>query len=139
MKVLRTKLAIGMVVAPFTLLPACSPGGDEEVPEVSASAQSYDADNSQRNERDRSGSTLDPVDQGNSDLDLSITRVVRKRVMDQDGFSIDAKNVKIITRDAVVTLRGPVATAEERAQIGALAATVEGVKQVDNQLEVELR
>jgi osmotically-inducible protein OsmY len=47
-----------------------------------------------------------------------------------------AKNVKIITNEGVVTLRGPVKTSEEKAQIAAIAQRVAGVKRVDNQLEL---
>jgi hyperosmotically inducible periplasmic protein len=93
-------------------------------------------DNTERNERDRGGDTLTPTDQGESDADREITRSIRKAVVAEDAFSVDAKNVKIITRDGVVTLRGPVETAEEKARIGSLASTPNGVRKVDNQIEV---
>jgi hypothetical protein len=38
--------------------------------------------------------------------------------------------------DSVVTLRGPVKSEKEKADIGALAQRAPGVKQVDNQLEI---
>jgi len=79
-----------------------------------------DADNTKRNVRDR-GDTVTPMDQGNTAVDLSITRRIRRAVVDHEGFSTDAKNVKIVTRDGVVTLR----------------AKSIAVKQVDNQIEVE--
>ncbi len=50
---------------------------------------------------------------------------------------MNAKNVKIITQDGVVTLRGPVKSAEEKAMIASVAQKTGGVKRVDNQLEVE--
>lgn len=102
-----------------------------------AAETAKDADNTDRNERDRDDRTLTPMDQGTSDSDIAITRAVRQDVTDNDAFSMNAKNVKIITRDGVVTLRGPVETAEEKAQIGALAARPEGVRSVDNQIEIE--
>jgi len=46
------------------------------------------------------------------------------------------KNVKIITREGVVTLRGPVKTAAEKTQIGTIATETKGVKRVENQLEI---
>ena len=49
-----------------------------------------------------------------------------------------AKNIKIITIDGVVTLRGPVKSEKEKTDIGAKAQQVAGVKRVDNQLEVEV-
>ena len=48
-----------------------------------------------------------------------------------------ATNVKIITANGVVTLRGPVNTAAEKAKIGELAKKNAGKAKVDNQLEVK--
>ena len=136
----RIKLGVGALVVPVALLAACSPERRTEArsqtPAVSAGAKT-DADNSARNQRDRSGATLTPLDQGGSEADRDLTQLVRQRIVDQDGFSVDAKNVKIITQNGVVTLRGPVESAEEKARIGALAAEAAGVKRVDNQVEVE--
>jgi osmotically-inducible protein OsmY len=77
------------------------------------------------------------MDQGGSEGDRAITQEIRKAIVDRDGFSIDAKNVKVITRDGVVTLRGPVKTAEEKATIASISSKAAGVKHVDDQLEVE--
>ena len=110
---------------------------DRGFAESTAAETATDADNTDRNERDRDERTLTPMDQGTSESDLAITRAVRQEVTDNDAFSMNAKNVKIITRDGVVTLRGPVKTADEKAQIGALAARPQGVRSVDNQIEIE--
>jgi hyperosmotically inducible protein len=56
-----------------------------------------------------------------------------------DTLSTDAHNVKIITVDSVVTLRGPVKNAAEKAAVASKATTAPGVKRVDNQLEVETK
>ena len=55
--------------------------------------------------------------------------------MDDDSLSFTAKNVKIITQDGKVTLRGPVKSAQERSAIG-VAAKKFAAGRVDNQLEV---
>src|SRR4029453_18955816 len=93
-----------------------------------------DADNSKRNVADRNEASVTPGDQGGSDADIAITREIRKSVVDQDGLS---KNVKIVTSDGVVTLRGPVAAPAEKERIASIAAKVDGVKRVDDQLEVD--
>lgn len=100
-------------------------------------AAAKDADNTARNVRDRNDATLDPLDQGGSESDRTITQQIRKAVVDDDRLSINAQNVKIITRDGVVTLRGPVKNPEEKATIVATAKKTTGVKRVDDQLEVE--
>ncbi|HMJ11171.1 MAG TPA: BON domain-containing protein [Polyangiaceae bacterium] len=97
---------------------------------------SVPADNTDKNERDRNGSTLTPGDQGSSEADRTVTQQIRQGVVKNDALSVTGKNVKIITLDGVVTLRGPVKTAEEKSAIASIAQGVLGVKRVDNQLEV---
>jgi hyperosmotically inducible periplasmic protein len=99
-------------------------------------AHASDADNSKRNAVDRNEATVTPGDQGEGKSDLAITKHIRKEVVAHDGFSFDAKNVKIVTRDGVVTLRGPVKTASEKQTVASLAAQTDGVKRVDDQMEV---
>ena len=95
------------------------------------------ADNSGRNRRDRNDRTLTPGDQGNGKSDLDTTAQIRKGILDGKDMSVNAKNVKIITSNGMVTLRGPVNTAEEKRMIGELANTIAHVENVDNQLEVK--
>ena len=57
--------------------------------------------------------------------------------MKDGSLSFTAKNVKIITINGKVTLRGPVKTDQERAAIEAAAKQVAGATQVDNQIEVK--
>lgn len=93
-------------------------------------------DNTKVNERDQNTSALTPMDQGENEVDRTITQKVRQGVMKDDTLSMTGKNVKIITANSVVTLRGPVKTDKERLDIVSIAQHVEGVKRVDNQLEI---
>ena len=102
-----------------------------------AIAGDYDADNSARNARDRGDQTMTPADQGGSAADRELTANIRKAIVDDDALSMNAHNVKIITKDGVVTLRGPVKSTAEKASVAAKAQKVAGVKRVDNQLEIE--
>jgi osmotically-inducible protein OsmY len=97
-----------------------------------------DADNTGRNVRDRDDAAVTPTDQG-SGQDLEITRAIRKAVVAQDDFSTNAKNVKIITLEGIVTLRGPVESIDEKMKIGQLAEQAKGVRRVSNELEVAAR
>jgi hypothetical protein len=94
-------------------------------------------DNTQRNARDRDGTTLTPGDQGESAADRTISAEIRQSVMARSDLSTDAHNVKIITKDGVVTLRGPVADQAEKDAIAAMAQNVPGVKSVVNELEIK--
>lgn len=93
-------------------------------------------DNTKINERDKSSNALTPGDQGENEVDRTITQRIRQGVMKSDALSMTAKNVKIITVNTIVTLRGPVANDKERAEITAIAQGTPGVMRVDNQLEI---
>ena len=101
-----------------------------------AQAQSTVIDDPVQNIRERDDATLTPMDIGNA-ADSTITQEIRKAVEGHGGLSSNARNVQVATVDGVVTLQGPVKTADEKMAIVALARKVEGVKQVDDQLAVE--
>ena len=95
------------------------------------------ADNTTKNQRDRSGETRTSGDQSNSPEDVQITATIRRAVVGDHSLSATAKNVKIITADGVVTLRGPVQTEAEKTKIAELAQSAAGNANIDNQLEVK--
>jgi hyperosmotically inducible periplasmic protein len=97
-----------------------------------------DADNTGRNVRDRNDRNLTPLDQGNSPADIRTTASIRKEIGAADNMSVNARNVKIITKDGKVTLRGPVNSADEKRLIGEIANRIARAAKVDNQLEVKL-
>ena len=94
-------------------------------------------DNTAVNERDRSGETKTSGDQSNSSADLKTTQAIRQALMKDGELSTTAKNIKVITANGHVTLRGPVKTAQEKAKIDQLAKSAAGGAKIDNQLEVE--
>jgi osmotically-inducible protein OsmY len=95
------------------------------------------ADNTGVNARDRAEDALTASDQGGSESDREISRTIRKGIMAKDDLSTTAKNIKIITQEGKVTLRGPVNTESEQKTIAEIAQGVAGVTSVDNQLEVK--
>src|SRR5690349_7574847 len=130
MKKLHLMIAAGALALPLAYTqPAVSADQHDKA--------GVDADNTGRNARDAEGHTLTPMDQGESEADRTITQQIRKAVVDHDSLSTNAKNVKIITQNGVVTLRGPVKSPEEKAAIASVATKTSGVKRVDNQLEIE--
>jgi sporulation protein YlmC with PRC-barrel domain len=74
----------------------------------------------------------------NSTADRDRTAQIRKEIVAGKGMSANARNVKIITIDGQVTLRGPVNTEEEKRLIGEIAARIAQPANVNNQLEVKL-
>ncbi len=95
-------------------------------------------DNTRINSRDANGSnSLTPMDQGPSAADRKMTQQIRQEVMKDKSLSFTAKNVKIITINGKVTLRGPVKSEAERTAIEATARRIAGSgAQVDSQLEL---
>jgi hyperosmotically inducible periplasmic protein len=94
-------------------------------------------DNTAINERDRSSETQTSGDQSNSSADLKITQAIRQALMKDSELSTTAKNVKIITDNGQVTLRGPVKNAQEKAKIDQLARSAAGGAKIDDQLDVK--
>ena len=72
---------------------------------------------------------------GNSKTDVSIARDIRRSIMTTRGLSVDAQNVKIIVKDGVVTLRGPVKNDYEKSVIDGLVKNC-AVQSFTDQLEV---
>ena len=104
---------------------------------LSAVAQDTPADNSANNKRDRSGETKTSGDQSNSSDDIKTTAAIRRAVMKDDSLTMTAKNIKIITERGMVTLRGPVMSAQEKAKIAKLAKAAAPGASIDNQIEVK--
>lgn len=101
-----------------------------------ASTTPRQPDNTGVNKRDGTGNTPTPMDQGGSEADRRITADIRQAVLAEKGLSVNAQNCKIITVNGVVTLRGPVTTAEERELIASKARAITGVVSVINELEI---
>jgi osmotically-inducible protein OsmY len=129
MKALRL-VVLGMTVAGLGTL-GCS--GD---PATKGDAAQNAPDNSARNVRDRGDGALTSGDQSETEGDRALTQQIRQAVVADDSLSTTAKNVKIITVNGVVTLRGPVKTDQERTAIAVVATKLAGADKVQNQLEV---
>lgn len=124
-------LATCLILAPHLANAASEPAATEK-PMV----HDGDASNTGINKRDRDDSTLTPMDQMNNPSDLKITQEIRQALM-KGEFSMDARNIKVITRNGAVTLRGPVKTAAELEKITALVKAMPAIKSIDNQLQVK--
>jgi len=94
-------------------------------------------DNTATNERERSGETKTSGDQSNSSADLKVTQAIRRALLKDRELSTTAKNIKIITANGQVTLRGPVKTAQEKAKVDQIARSAAGGAQIDDQLDVK--
>lgn len=107
-----------------------------EAADLATVSETKPADNSAHNAREAAGNQLTPLDQSHAESDVELTRSIRKMLVDDDTLGTNAQNVKVITVDGMVTLRGPVANAAEQGRIVAIANDAAGVDRVVNELQV---
>ena len=103
---------------------------------MAADDEQTKADNTAINERDRSGDTKTSGDQSNSSADLKIAQAIRQALMKDGDLSATAKNIKVITENGQVTLRGPVKNVQEKARVDQLAKSAAGGAHIVDQLDV---
>jgi len=94
--------------------------------------QQQPADNTKTNQ-----SSSPTADQQKMDpADREITKKIRAAIHQDKSISVYAHNIKVITQDGKVTLKGPVRSEEEKTSIASKAVAVAGEGNVTNQLEV---
>ena len=106
------------------------------VPVMPAAAQQPAPDNTKTNERDRAKGAATADQQKENAADREITQKIRQALMDDKSLSTYAHNVKIITQDGQVTIKGPVRSAEEKKTVEAKATEIAGAGHVTNQISI---
>ena len=127
MKLTQTIKQASLVLASISIISLTAVAADENVK----------ADNTAKNQRDRSGETNTSGDQSNSSADLKTTQVIRQALMKDGELSTTAKNIKVITANGQVTLRGPVNNAQEKAKIDQIAKSAGGGAKIVDELDVK--
>jgi len=94
------------------------------------------SDNTGVNKRDRSGEQVTADQQKQNSSDIELTRKIRSSITKDKSLSTYAHNVKVVTQDGIVTLKGPVRSEEERKAVESKAADVAGASNVKNQLDI---
>jgi hyperosmotically inducible protein len=103
----------------------------------SNNADDRDPTNTGRNERDRNGNNPTADNQSESRNDLEVTAEIRRAITEDSSLSVNAHNVKIISENGSVFLRGPVDSEEEKSTIVDEARRVAGETKVVDELEVK--
>src|ERR1700756_3847463 len=91
-------------------------------------------DNTKMNQRDRNPNEPTADQQQNNRSDRDITQQVRKAIVADKSFSTYAHNIKVVTQNGQVTLKGPVRSEEEKHAVEAKAAEVAGEGKVNSEL-----
>jgi osmotically-inducible protein OsmY/sporulation protein YlmC with PRC-barrel domain len=95
-------------------------------------------DNTAQNEKEMNKDAVTPTDQGNSSKDMQITKDIRSGIMDKD-LSFNAKNIKIITRNEHVTLKGVVESDEEHEAVVRIARNHANTAKITDDLKVNAK
>jgi hyperosmotically inducible periplasmic protein len=102
-----------------------------------SSAQQPAADNTKVNERDKNKAEPTADQQKEAQSDREMTRQIRRSIVQDKSLSTYAHNVKIISQNGLVTLKGPVRSDEEKTAVEAKAAEIAGKDMVTSRLEVK--
>jgi osmotically-inducible protein OsmY len=126
--IVRMSLCTGLLLGSVAIGRAQEPASQQATPAV---------DNTKMNQRDQNKNepTADQQKENRSDRD--ITQQIRQSIMKDKSLSTYAHNVKIITQDGQVTLKGPVGSESEKQTIGTKATEVAGANKVTNDLNVK--
>jgi len=121
----RTALAAGVLMAGSALLQA---------QDNSAGTQ---PDNTKINQRDRNANEPTADQQKANPTDRDMTKQIRQAIIADKSISTYGHNVKIITQNGAVTLKGPVRSEEEKKVIEAKAAEVAGADKVSDEMDIK--
>ena len=127
MKLTQTIKQASLALAAVTIISLTAVAADEQA----------DADDTALNQRDRSGESSTSGDQSNDSADLKITQAIRQALVKDGELSTTAKNIKVITANGQVTLRGPVNNAQEKAKVSQIAHSAAGGAKIVDQLDVK--
>jgi len=105
---------------------------------VNAQSTPKKADNTAVNKRDQNPGEVTADQQKMNVADREITAKIRRSIMADKALSTYARNVKIISQDGTVTLKGPVRSEDEVKAIVSMATDVTGSgDKVINQMSVK--
>jgi hyperosmotically inducible protein len=97
------------------------------------------ADNTKINQRDRNAGEPTADQQKMNTGDRETTKQIRQAIIKDKSISTYGHNVKVITQNGMVTLKGPVRSEEEKQAIEAKAKEIAGPDKVTDDLEVKAK
>jgi len=104
---------------------------------VQAFAQTGSAQTAPDNSNQNKNHAQTADDQTNAKSDRLITQKIRKAIMADKNLSTYAHNVKIVTVNGAVTLKGPVQSEEEKQKVASEAANAVSADKITNELTVK--
>jgi hyperosmotically inducible protein len=118
------RVVVAFAFVSVLLAPAFSAGGQTP------------ADNTKVNKRDQAKGATTADQQKENPNDRAITQKIRRALMDDKTLSTYAHNVKVVTQNGQVTVKGPVRTEDEKKTVEAKATEVAGAGHVTNEISI---
>jgi hyperosmotically inducible protein len=122
-----------------TLLLVSSLLGSAWIVAQDSTSQPAPADNTKVNQRDQNANEPTADQQKDNRSDRDITQQIRKSIVKDKSLSTYAHNVKIITQNGQVTLKGPVRSDDEKQAVEAKATEIAGAGKVTSELDVKAK
>src|SRR5665213_3505888 len=94
-------------------------------------------DNTKVNKRDRNAGEVTADQQKVNATDQDLTKRIRQSIMSDKSLSTYAHNIKIISQNGTVTLKGPVKYDDEKKAVIAKTVAVAGTEKVTDQISVK--
>jgi hyperosmotically inducible protein len=126
--IVRTLLCSGLLLSVGVVVRAQEPTSQQAPPA---------ADNTSTNQRDRNASEPTADQQKENHSDREITQQIRQSIVKDKSLSTYAHNIKIVTQNGQVTLKGPVRSEDEKRAIETKAAEVAGQDKVSSELSIK--
>jgi hyperosmotically inducible protein len=124
----RSLALVGSLLLGYGMLAFCQ----DQAPQNSPSS-----DNTKVNQQSQKAGEPTADQQQNNVSDRDVTKQIRQSILGDKMLSAYAHNVKVITQDGEVTLRGPVRSVDEKRVIEEKAAEIAGEVNVISELTVK--
>jgi hyperosmotically inducible periplasmic protein len=134
---IRTALFAALVVGSGWGVVGPQQAGAQQTSAQQTTDQTPQADNTRMNQQDRNPNEATADQQKVDRSDREITQQIRKSITSDKSLSTYGHNVKVITQNGMVTLKGPVRSEEEKKAVEAKAAEVAGADKVTNEIDVQ--
>jgi osmotically-inducible protein OsmY len=126
-----------MAVSALIVMAFIITGGMTRSQAQSTEPQATRPDNTKMNAQDRDKASPTADQQKDNRSDREITQQIRQSLVKDKSLSTYGHNVKVITQNGQVTLKGPVRSEEEKKAIEAKATEVAGENKVSNELNIK--
>ncbi len=133
-----TQLLAASETPPAMQIPASSTSTPTDTTDKNIQPSPH-SDNSSRNQIHDGEHAVTADQQSNDKGDIDISRKIRRSVVKDKSLSTYAHNVKIITVNGGVVLKGPVRNNEEKLKIERIAKNIAGDSKVLSEIEVKHR